>query len=1139
MLTKTMLQREAGNTIYQRGQELYENGSVKDLQIDRSILREGVRAQVQGSGNLVYHVRLIYNWEQDCIEEYSCQCAAYRNYAGMCRHCVAAALQYIDSCEDRTVAGLLGSEPESEGAILPRDPEKSGKNLSPTSPAIASILRQRIMKRTLLITDTVGYGRVQLIPKLKRTEAGTVLSFSIGTDNGYKYILKDVFAFTGALEQNENFSYGQKLAFVHTREAFAEESRPLVDFVRSWVGRNKERYNRSYINYGFFSDFAYTTQLREMPLTDVQLEDFINAMEGRAFAGEIEGKAEDLWQETSERLSRILTIRGREEGLDVSVDIWDACRGAKDHFYFKEGKIYRVSREEEDAIQDFLDCFRNAEGPLFVAGRDVPAFCREVLPSLEQAFTQDYIFFSKEAYGVKEVSFQIYLDAPEKDFFTCKLYAVYGEEKYDLFKDARLDANRDTVKEIQAGQQVKRFFHEYDEAAGKMCIRDDEDTAYELLSRGISELQELGEVFISEAFKTVKISPAPRPTVGVSLSGDLLELRMTAEDLSMEQLQEILTRYDRKKKFYRLKDGGFINMEGEAIGALLEMKEGLGLSDGQIRSGRIELPKYRALYLDAEAKEWVALGLERNREFKALIRNMKTVEDNDFELPAALEGVLREYQKKGFLWLRTLKHNGFGGILADDMGLGKTLQVIALLLSVAMENETAGRAEGSGQPDQSVLSERHSRSDMSGQSVGYGQLDDSGRPLALVVCPASLVYNWNSEIDRFAPGLPVRMIVGSSQERQELLEGAGSGEILVTSYDLLKRDIELYQSLDFEVQVIDEAQYVKNYNTKAARAVKEIKAGFKLALTGTPIENRLSELWSIFDYLMPGYLYSYTSFRDSYETPIVQEQDETARKRLQKMIRPFVLRRLKKDVLKDLPDKLEENVYARLEGEQLELYNAHVARLRLSLDAKSDEEFKKGKIQILAELTKLRQLCCDPELLYEGYTGGSAKTQLCMDIVRNAVGGGHKILLFSQFTTMLERICGELSRENISYYVLTGATDKEERRNLVESFQSDDTSVFCISLRAGGTGLNLTAADIVIHYDPWWNLAVQDQATDRTHRIGQENVVSVYKLIAKDTLEEKIMRLQDKKRELADQLLNAEEVGSGSFSREELLELLQ
>lgn len=1124
MLTKTMLKSEAGEIICQRGQEVYESGSVKNFRLENGDLRDVVRARVQGSGNLVYNVKLVYSWARDCIEGYSCECAAYRNYDGMCRHCVAVALKYIDNCENRTIAGMLRPETgEGKNILHSSILEMGRKNLPRTSPALAKLLQQRVLKRTLPITDTVCYGRVLLIPELKRTDTGTVLAFSIGTEDGYKYVLKDVFAFVRALEQNENFSYGRKLTFVHTREAFAEESRALVDFVSDWVDNNRERYTRSYTRYSYFIDQTYTAQLREMPLTEAQLEDFINLMGGRAFQGEIYGQAEKLWQETAEGFSRVLTIRGSEDGLDVSVDLWDVCRGKRDSFYFVEGKIYRVNREEEDTVQDFLDCFRDARtrNSLFVADRDVPAFCRDVLPSLEQVFTPNYISFDKEDYGVKEVSFQIYLDAPGKDYFTCKLYAVYGEEKYDLFRGAKLDTDRDTVRELQAGQQVRRYFNEYNEAAGQMVIREDEDMAYELLTRGIPEFQSLGEVFISEALKQVKVSPAPRPTVGVSLSGDLLELRMTAQDLSMEQLQEILGRYNRKKKFFRLKNGDFINMEGEAIGALLELKEGLSLSAEQIRSGRIQLPKYRALYLDAEAKEWVALGMERNREFKSLIRNMKTVEDNDFELPASLADILREYQKKGFLWLRTLKHNGFGGILADDMGLGKTLQVIALLLSVVMESREVMESEKDGEDRK------------------CGKNGEAGCPLALVVCPASLVYNWNSEFNRFAPELPVKMVVGSVQERQNLLENCKAGDILVTSYDLLKRDLELYQSLNFTVQIIDEAQYIKNYNTQAARAVKEIRAGFKLALTGTPIENRLSELWSIFDYLMPGYLYSYTHFRDSYETPIVQDQDETARKRLQKMIRPFVLRRLKKDVLTDLPDKLEENVYARLEGEQQELYSAHVARLRLSLDEKSDEEFKKEKIQILAELTKLRQLCCDPELLYEDYTGESAKTQLCMDIVRNAVSGGHKILLFSQFTTMLARICQELRKEHISHYVLTGATGKEERRNLVESFQSDDTSVFCISLRAGGTGLNLTAADIVIHYDPWWNLAVQNQATDRTHRIGQENVVSVYKLIAKDTIEEKIMRLQEKKRELADQLLNAEEVGSGSFSREELLELLQ
>lgn len=1102
MLTKTVLKHEVGDTIYLRGEELYESGKIKEFYQENNDLYDEVRAQVQGSGNLVYHVKLTYSWNNDYIAEYSCQCAAYRNYDGMCMHCVAVALQYIDSSEDRTAAERLhprvGQQPAYRSFT-----ERSSKALPQTSPTLSRLLKQRVLKRALPITEHVYYGRILLIPELERDEEKTELSLSVGESEGHKYVVKDIFTLVRAVKQNESFSYGRKLTFMHSREIFTEESRALLDFVCDWSERNQEYYRQTSLHTYYF-DADYTARLRKIPLTETELEEFLNIMDRHPFQGMLYGQAARLWQETEEKLPRILSIRGEEEGINISVNLCEACRGKKDNFYFLEGKIYRASRDEEDSVQDFLDCFRNTTvgKPLFVADRDVPSFCREVLPSLEQVFTPDYISFDKEAYGVKEVSFRIYLDAPWTDVYTCKIYAVYGEDVYDLLQGEGIATARDTVREIQVGQQVKLYFNKYDEITGKLELRYDDDMAYELLTRGIPEFQALGEVFISDALKQIKVSPAPRPTVGVSLSGDLLELTMTAQNLSMEELQEILSKYDRRKKYFRLKNGEFINMEGEAIGALLELKEGLDLSDGQIKSGSIKLPKYRALYLDAEAREWTALGMERNREFRSLVRNMKTVEDNDFELPPSLAEVLREYQKRGFLWLKTLKYNGFGGILADDMGLGKTLQVIALLLSETGETESVGR------------------------------------PLALIVCPASLVYNWKSEINRFAPELSVKMVTGSVQERQSMLENCGSGDILVTSYDLLKRDLELYQRLTFAVQVVDEAQYIKNYNTQAAKAVKEVSAGFKLALTGTPIENRLSELWSIFDYLMPGYLYSYNHFRNGYEAPIVQDQDERARKRLQKMIRPFVLRRLKKDVLTDLPDKLEENLYARLEGEQQELYDAHVQRLRLTLDQESEEEFRKGRIQILAELTKLRQLCCDPGLLYENYRGESAKTRLCLDIVQNAVSGGHKILLFSQFTTMLDRICGEFRREGISYYVLTGVTSKEERRRLVESFQTDDTSVFCISLRAGGTGLNLTAADIVIHYDPWWNLAVQNQATDRTHRIGQENVVNVYKLIAKDTIEEKITQLQEKKKELSDQMLNAEDMGSGSFSREELLDLL-
>jgi SNF2 family DNA or RNA helicase len=340
--------------------------------------------------------------------------------------------------------------------------------------------------------------------------------------------------------------------------------------------------------------------------------------------------------------------------------------------------------------------------------------------------------------------------------------------------------------------------------------------------------------------------------------------------------------------------------------------------------------------------------------------------------------------------------------------------------------------------------------------------------------------------------------------------------------------------------VIDEAQYIKNHYTKAARAVKKIRAGFKVALTGTPIENRLAELWSIFDYIMPGFLYSYDQFQKRLEKPIVSYQNADVMERLQRMMGPFVLRRLKKDVLRDLPDKIEENMLSHLEGEQRVIYDAQVQQLRDTLEGQSDEEFRQQEIVVLAALTRLRQICCDPGLVFDGYEGGAAKVDMCMELIENAMESGHKMLVFSQFTSLLAVLENRMAEAGIPCYKLEGATPKKRRMEMVEAFNREDdtTPVFLISLKAGGTGLNLTAADVVIHFDPWWNLAVQNQATDRAHRIGQKQVVNVYKLIACDTIEENIMRLQERKADLADQILGGSQLGSGRFTREELLEIL-
>ena len=555
-----------------------------------------------------------------------------------------------------------------------------------------------------------------------------------------------------------------------------------------------------------------------------------------------------------------------------------------------------------------------------------------------------------------------------------------------------------------------------------------------------------------------------------------------------------------------MKSGEYVSAENEAVESLARLLDDMHIDLRSFVDGKMQLPAYRALYLDRMLEDQSQIYEHRDRHFKKLIQEFKTISDAEFDLPEGITGHLRKYQRDGYRWLRTLSRYGFGGILADEMGLGKTLQTIALLASVY---EKAKEGED-------------------------GKLN---KP-SLVVVPASLVYNWGEELHRFAPSLNYVLITGSKSEREDLILNIEGFDVAVTSYDLLKRDIAEYEKHSFAIEVIDEAQYIKNHLSQAAKSVKLIKADRRFALTGTPIENRLSELWSIFDYLMPGLLYGYEQFRNEFEIPVMRYEEETPMERLRAMVTPFILRRKKADVLKDLPDKLEEIRYARMDEAQKNLYDAQVVHMKMRLEKQTDDEFKKNKLEILAELTRLRQICCDPALCFEDYNKGSCKTDVFMDMIEQVIEGEHKALVFSQFVSMLEILKKRLDDQGIPYYEITGSTPKERRIELVNAFNSDSTPVFLISLKAGGTGLNLTGADVVIHYDPWWNLAVQNQATDRAHRIGQRKVVTVFKLIAHGTIEDKIVEMQEKKRALAESILESDGISSASLSKDDLLQLL-
>ena len=406
-----------------------------------------------------------------------------------------------------------------------------------------------------------------------------------------------------------------------------------------------------------------------------------------------------------------------------------------------------------------------------------------------------------------------------------------------------------------------------------------------------------------------------------------------------------------------------------------------------------------------------------------------------------------------------------------------------------------------------------------------------------------LALNWYNETKKFAPILNVLVISGDVLERKKKINEIKSYDLIITSYDLLKRDIDVYKELGckFKFLIADEAQYIKNNNTKNAKAIKQIDADTKYALTGTPIENSLNEMWSIFDLIMPGYLFTYKKFKKDFEMPIVKDKDEKALNKLKMLIEPFVLRRTKKEVLKELPDKLTSVVNNEMTEEQEKIYLSYLARARDELNEEIEQKgFEQTRIKILALLTRLRQICCHPSLFISNYKGESGKLNQCMELVKDGIESGHKILLFSGYTSMFKIIEEELKKNNISYLKLTGRTRVKERLNLIDAFNSnEDIKLFLISLKAGGTGINLTSADMVIHYDPWWNLSVENQATDRTHRIGQTKKVQVYKMITKNSIEEKIYDLQKRKEELIDNMLSTNTKFINKLSKEDILKLFE
>lgn len=964
---------------------------------------------------------------------------------------------------------------------------------------------------------------VLLTPRIIIEEGEAKLSFKIAEGAARAYIVRNLQNLADAYRRKQSLALSKTSSIDFSRNDFTKESALLYDFIGRRVGEvmdANERIERK----NYYSYVRTLSVTSNMDLKGALLDNFYDAWEGKNCeysdkTNQIKDssipvghRAFRLFLETE----RVQDAKGVFAGVRVRGLIPVLLSGSGSHRYILNADgLSRVTEEELSSMAPFHSVADASGSFRFQVGlAHLQEFYYRVVPGFLQNPGIDFHDdCEKEAAGhlPPEPVFDFYLDCLDlnevKDKHLQKMEQQermkrknaaqkpdqcvllradvrYENARYSLCKASSqqegapqashtgeaTDVYRDTTQEDRVQTAIQRYFPTWIPEKQSFATFFTDEEMFSFLQGGLSLLENYGTVHGTDAFRRHHIRKVTPVKVGVSVDSNIVNLELTSGELSPDELLEVMESYQKKKRFYKLSSGDYLDLtDADSLSQADLLMNALDLSPESVIAHGAKVPLYRALYLDKLLEEHEALASSRDRIYRSLIRNFHTIGEAEAEPPKTLENTLRPYQSYGFKWIKTLEGAGFGGILADEMGLGKTLQMISVLSSSYLDiaSSAATPAVTAALSDPATLTTP--AAPITGgasafQNTKKGERADLLFPPSLIVCPASLVYNWQEEFHKFAADLSVTPITGGASAFQKLEAHWADRQIYIISYDLLKRNLARLNDKTFFYVILDEAQYIKNAGAAAAKSVKTLKAAHRFALTGTPIENRLSEMWSIFDFLMPGFLYGRKEFEKKWEVPITKSHDADASTQLRKMTSPFILRRKKEEVLKDLPAKLEEVRYVQIEGEQQKLYDAQVLRLKNAL---GEWEIPGQKMRVFAELTRIRQICCDPSLLNEGAV-----------------------------------------------------------------------PIFLISLKAGGTGLNLTGADVVIHYDPWWNVAAQNQATDRAHRIGQTRQVTVYRLIIKDTIEERILELQNTKRDLAESILEGDSTSLSSLSHEELLELI-
>ncbi|WP_462420235.1 DEAD/DEAH box helicase [Salinicoccus sp. Marseille-QA3877] len=1074
-VTEKFIRYLHNETIYNRGRAYYLDGKVKKIEHEP----ETDTWTGKVIGTKIYRTRIIIH--STYVSEY-CNCPAYYTY-GRCKH-TCATLFAISSAQQAE----MGSPPSRP--VENKIPDSSRYNYA--SHLIRFFGESAQEAQT---APSGGKGLLKTEFTLRTFMPGFYFrmkeSFNIQMRIGEErlYVVRDIRDFLDAVERNDALMFGKNFTFDPEFHYFSDEDRAVIDKLLE-IRRTENFYDNS-VDYMparkkgkelLIPSYAADDLITDLQHVNCRFEnenfkykELVVSTDSLPFSFSLEEGDTDEYH---------LKITGHSGGFHYETYGW----------YAEEGVLYKLTPDQNEALKPFTEYLEEGTSPdIPISAHQMGPFVSSTLPKIEQISDVTLSEAVTDNVINPELDAKIYVDGTDYSV-ELRLEYHYGQviiNPFDNTEKVNVPFGKILIRDDAREQAIMSVLENSDlKVAGERLYADTEDGLFEFLHDTLPLLENYADIYLAPSVKSMILPAAPKGEVSVNApeSGNFLEVSFNLEGINQDEISRVLQAVVEKKRYIRLPSGAFVSLEDEALGEMADMHHQLEDKAAGEADGMMTLPLYHGMLVDEQMKDLDFQVTDFSENFREFIDSIRQPEEREIELPAGLEADLREYQETGFKWMKALSEYGLGGILADDMGLGKTIQCITYILS---------------------------------------EIEDGADAPFLIVAPASLVYNWKNEFHKFAPGLKVAVAAGSKKERREVLESDVTPDVYITSYHTLRQDIKWYTGQMFHTLILDEAQAIKNYRTKIAQSVRLITAPKRFALSGTPVENSMDELWAVFQAVMPGFLFDQKTFRN-------QEPETIAR-----LVKPFILRRLKEDVLTELPDRIETVHYSEMNQSQKKLYLAYLNKIQSeAAESLATEGLNKGRLKILAGLTRLRQLCCHPSLFIDDYSGASGKLEALFEIIENARENGQRMLIFSQFPSMLRIIREKLEASGRSSYYLDGQTPGAERVRLVEAFNEGAEDIFLISLKAGGTGLNLTGADTVVLYDLWWNPAIEEQAIGRAHRMGQKNVVQVIRMIAQGTIEEKINEMQKQKKEMIDSIIQPGEAKLSSMSEEDIREIL-